>query len=314
MEPSPGLTRPDLTPTRRRTAALALACSAGLLTIGALIGKGMGAGSARIVPVATPVVVEAPQVPAPVVNVQVLPPPPPAPPAPPEPAPEPPAPKPRALAPHIDAACLVPPEEGEPAASCTWDDGFPAISADGALIARKLTQSFVPYGTGVTIELLDTKTSRPVRRVVLLAETDYEADGKPRPKLAQRVQQRVAAIQPALDAGEFRALLPLGSTNTDPDAPALKRIHAQIDGSAVQIIDPERAVALWQHRFVAEVPPPDDPTAVCAGRSLHNLATWWDPATRLVATELAYATGGCMCPIEVAMELHRIPAAALASR
>jgi hypothetical protein len=124
------------------------------------------------------------------------------------------------------------------------------------------------------------------------------------------------AIQPALDAGELRALIALGSTSTssDPDAPAPKRIHAQIDGAAVQIVDPERAVALWQHRFVASVPPPNNGADLCGGRSLRDVTTWWDPATRLVAAELAYTTGGCMCPTDRVMELHRIPAAALASQ
>ena len=312
--------RPALRPSRRRTAALAIAGAAGLLTLGALIGKTAGGSAARLIPITTPVVVEAPRVPAPVVTVHVQPPAPAvAPPAPPTAAPAPtPAPRPRALVPHLDAWCIMPVEDGaEPLAACAWDDGLPAISADGALIARKVLDGHPTGATGVAIELLDTKTSRRVRRMALIApERDHDAEGKPRPELAGRIVQRAAAAQRTLDAGGFRSLIALGDSGSVSDSRgAAPQIHAQFDDrGAMQIVDPARGVVLWQHRFGPSAPASTDPTGLCGSPDLRHLSAWWDPATGLVAAALTTTTGGCMCPTHHVMQLNRISAAALASR
>src|SRR5689334_18533810 len=214
METAPGLARSALKPPRRRTAVIAVACWAGLLTTGFLLGDYTGQRARPERPAPVPIFVDAPSVPAPVVTVNV--PPPPPPPAPP-PAPEPPpAPAPRALAPHLEAACITPTEEVAPAlAVCSWDDGLPAISTDGALLIKKSIGEIRPFGgSSLAIEFFDTSSSRRVRQVVLLSESDYDATGKPRPGIERRVEQRVAGLQRTLDARGFRSLIDLGSSDS----------------------------------------------------------------------------------------------------
>lgn len=308
------LSRPALKPSRRR----ALVSSAGILTVGALI----GAAAQRpqlVVPPATPIVVEAPKLPAPVVTVNVPPPPAPAPPPAPEASPPPP---PRALAPHLQAACVLPQADGIPApASCAWDDGFPAVSDDGTQFVKKILIPEPLTPGGLTIGFFDTSTSRLVRQVVIIsADSDYGAEGKLREGSEVRVAQRIAGLQRTLDAKGFHSLVALGSSAVNPEDPgaaeaAKARIHAEFDDAAARIVDPARSVVLWQHEFVSQVPEPrrNPDTDMCGGKSLHRLSMWWAPSNGVVLTELAFFTGGCMCPTVYEDQLHRIPAAALAA-
>lgn len=321
MENVPGLTRPALKPPRRRTAAIAVAGWAGLLTIGFLLGEVTSQHSRIGSPLPTPIFVDAPKVPAPVVTVNVPPPPPPPPPAPP-PAPEPPPPpRPRALVPHLEAWCIVAEEGSSILPACSWDDGFPAISADGALLVKKIYDASPSGSAGLAIGFFDAHTSRLVRQVDLLSlKRDYDAQEKLRPGAARRVHQRVAALQRTLDEGAFRSLISLGSNqlgtaaeDAKPSAEVAKRTHAEFSGASARIVDPERSAVLWQHTFFSNLPDaPYDPARMCGGKMLHSLDMWWDPATGVVLTNLTFFTGGCMCPSVFEEQLHRVPAAALA--
>jgi hypothetical protein len=322
MENAPGLLRPALKPSRRRIAAIAVACAAGHLTIGILIGQVAAQRSRPEPPPPPSIFVDAPAVPAPVVTVNV--PPPPPPPAPP-PAPEPPpAPPPRALVPHLDAACITPfREEGPASPACSWDDGFPAISADGALVAKKIYDASPSGAETLSIGFFDARTSQLVRRAdVLSLKRDYDAQEQPRPGTAQRVQQRVDALQRTLDQGGFRSMRELGTntlgmSNEDakPTAEVARRIHAEFGGATARIVDPDRAAVLWQHSFSSDVPSaPSNATDMCGGKMLHSLSMWWDPETGTVLTDLLFFTGGCMCPSIFEEQLHRIPAAVLERR
>jgi hypothetical protein len=161
-----------------------------------------------------------------------------------------------------------------------------------------------------------------VRQVVLLsADSDYEVEGKLRAGTEVPVAQRVAALQRTLDAKGFHSLTALGSSmlhDSEPDAVNAERtrIHAELDGAAARIVDPARSVVLWQHDFVSQLPAPraNPDTDMCSGKNLHRLTMWWDPTTGAVLTELAFFSGGCMCPTIYEEQLHHIPAAALAGR
>jgi hypothetical protein len=158
--------RPRVRPILLTTAGATLLCAAFVL----------GRSVSRSEIVVTPrVIVPAPQVtvaPAPVVM-------PPTPvvvqaPTPPEPPPAPPAPQPRAQVPMLDAGCVMnlPGSTANP--TCAWDDGFPAISADGALIATKYAPTMGGSDLyGLSIHLIDTKTSRVVRDSVILTPTNW---------------------------------------------------------------------------------------------------------------------------------------------
>jgi hypothetical protein len=269
--------------------------------------------------VTPPVVVPAPQVtvtPAPVVM-------PPTPvvvqaPPPPEPPPAPPAPRPRALVPTLDAGCVVTFPGSTASPICDWDDGFPAISSDGALIATKYAP---PMGGselyGMSIHFIDTRTSRVVRDSVILTPEELSAalyppgaavDGPPDDKQLQRYQRlqsmiarRVAAVQQTLEDGHFRTLHLLGSGSpSNGDKPSERGpgpIYAEIIGTTARIIDSAASQVLGRVEFYIAGPRhPDDGTSDCGSWSPWWIGLWWDPETRQVLALQTYRTGGCMCP------------------
>jgi len=323
METSPGLFRSVLRPFGRRTHLVAIAGATGVLIACLAIGYAVGERSPTVLPVPTPITLEAPKVPAPVVNVNVPPPPAPPPPAPPPPAPPPPAP--RALAPYLDSGCILAPSD-----NCTWDDGFPAISADGALIVSKQLDGSPSGALDLAIAFLDARTGRVVRRDVLhsfdehyivsgIATQSAEGDAeiarleRARSALYEKIGQRIAAVQRRLDGRGFRTMQSLGSSQDGEESTDKTRVYAQFQDSAVRIIDPARTAVLWQYRFgiTDDSPAVLDPTQMCGGKSLRSVALWWDSVTGVVLAQKRYTTGGCMCPSGTEDEVQRIPAAAL---
>jgi hypothetical protein len=323
METSPGLIRSLLKPSGRRTRLIAAAGVTGALVAGLTIGHVVTERSTTVLPIPTPITLEAPKVPAPVVNVNVPPPPVPPPPAPPPPAPPPPAP--RALAPYLDSSCILAPSD-----NCTWDDGFPAVSADGALVVTKQLDGDPSGALSLEIAFLDAGTGRVVRRHVLhsleehrilsgfatqIAEGQAEIERleKARSVLYGKVGQRIAAVQRMLDGRGFRSMQSLGSSQTGEEGTDKTRVYAQFQDNAARIIDPARNAVLWQHRLSVtdDTPVVSDGTEMCGGKSLRDAALWWDPATGIVLAQKRYVTGGCMCPSGFEDEVLRIPAATL---
>jgi hypothetical protein len=233
-------------------------------------------------PVVTPVLLTPPPIvvlPAPVVAAAA-------------PAEEPP-PRPRALAPALDGNCVLPADEMPP--SCSWDDGFPAISADGSQIAIKEYPDDGGRGNpGLTIRFVDVETSRLVRAVVVLDPDEYDEDAVP--QLQAKIDRRALAIQRTLDAGRYRTL-ELLSEDDASNRPADTAIHAELDGDLMRIVDPATATVLWRHRFVHPAPrrASSDDDDFCGGWSLYAMSSWWDPPTGTVLASSLYRTGGCLC-------------------
>jgi hypothetical protein len=244
------------------------------------------------------------------------------PPAAPTPAPPPP-PQPRAVVPMLDPACVIVSYE-ETSPTCAWDDGFPAISADGTLIAMKYSP---PMGQselyGLSIRFIDTKT-RVVRDHLILTPEElgsilYPQDAEPpnvnqedkqqqrREHLMRKIQRRVAAVQRTLDAKRFRPLLALGSADDSPDDPPSQQrgphpVYAEIVGTIARIIDSAASQVLWRGEFWVDRPEPAEDGADCASWWPRSIELWWDPKTRNVLAMQTYRTGsGCMCP-DVAVE------------
>jgi len=230
-------------------------------------------------------------------------------PAPPTP-PDKPAPTPRMLVPYLDVTCLLPakdaPADGV-ASSCDWDDGFPAVSTDGMLVAVKEFVRTPMDGSTTTasIQLRDTRTSRVVEDLPLFTAEDLTGD---RASAFVRVTKRVEAARAVLDGRHFVAMLALGdSQNAQPDA---TQIHAECVGSRARIVDPTAALVLWvgepgsapQGRSAE----PHDDQAECAGWNLHDTRLWWHPGAKVVFAEMMYFTGGCMCPDEMEYQSWRI--------
>jgi len=337
METSPGLIRSVLRPFGRRTYLVAVAGATGALLAGLAIGYVVGDRSTTVIPSPTLITVEAPEVSAPVASLNV--PSPPAPPAPPPPAPPPPAPPqpaPRALTPYLDTACIL-----LPGNDCTWDDGFPAVSADGALIAMKHEggapsddSSGAPSGEpssekSLAITFLDTRTLKVVRHDVLYSleehrglsrapsqaavdEAEVERIDRARGDLYGKIGQRIAAVQRMLDGRGFRTLQLLGGNQDGEKSTDKTRVYAQFQDNAVRLIDPARAAVLWQHRFTVtdDEPVVVDEVMMCGGKSLRDVSLRWEPVTGIVLAQKGYVTGGCMCPSGHQTEVLRIPAAA----
>jgi hypothetical protein len=318
---------PGRAPAALRTPRLAV--SGATLLYGAFV---LGSALSRTEVVVAPpaVIVPPPQVtvaPAPVVMpptpVVLEPPAPPPPPATPSPA----AP-PRALAPFLDPACVVT-IGGATSPTCAWDDGFPAISADGTVIATRYTP---PTGSsdlfGLSIHFIDTKTSRVVRDSVILtpeesatflvstAESEQLAETQQRAKerLLGKIYRRVAAVQQALDAQHFRTLHALATSHASmsDDQPPSQRgpdpVYAEIAGTAARIIDSTASTVLWRGDFWATGPKRTGRGGSdCDGWTPWSMALWWDPETRYVLAAQTYRTGGCMCPdvpIETVQQMH----------
>lgn len=300
------LVRRSVEPPRRRRAALLAAA----LGCGAALGSAAAVGGAlhdQPAPQAPPqVTVSAPAVTVAAPPIVVAPP---APVAAPEP---PPAPPPRVTRPFLNADCILGGDE-VPSRACNWDDGFPAVSADGKRVAMyaAIGCEQCDHAT-LYIRLLDVKTSRVIRDVLIHTEeeqaqmtwTDDDNDGKEYATATAtraRVKRRAAAAQRILDAGGFRTLDQLGEVNWSNEQPEPHgtAVYAEIDEEVVRAIDPVSGDVLWQHRFeVPNRPGPDgDPDDDCGGFRFHGSTVWWEPTTRVVLVTQAYATGGCMCPV-----------------
>jgi hypothetical protein len=238
-------------------------------------------------------------------------------PAPPAPPPPPPPPKPRALVPMLDAGCVIRNEDNP---TCAWDEGFPAISADGTLIATKYIP---PVGqadfNGLSIHFIETKTSRLVRDSVILTRDEaasylypkVDAAGAPaqsneehlqeQQRLLSTIYRRVARVQRTLDARRFRTLLELGSLPGTQGPPEPSRrgphpVYAEIVGTSARIIDSAASQVLWRGEFWVDGPKrAEDDTSDCGAWWPWSMELWWDPKTRYVLAAQKYRTGGCMC-------------------
>jgi len=244
-------------------------------------------------PIVTPGPVVVVKMEPPSIVLPAPPPPPPPPPAPPPPVVHPP----RLLSPVLDADCMLPRDivETDTPTTCGWDDGFPAISKDGRSIALKYSPDPGPRGgTSVVIRFIDTKTSRVTRDITLLSLDESFAEKEARDKVRAQIPGRVERVQRILDAGQFRTMIPMGTSNEPLED--LEHIHADIVGGAARIVDPATGSVVWQGHFGEPAPHVEHPEeAMCGSWTLAGLSLWWDPVTKSVLGRMNYHTGGCMC-------------------
>jgi hypothetical protein len=264
------------------------------LTTGMLIAGGDRTATTTMIPIPVvppAVTITTPQAAAPPVNVTVTTPPP-------APVEAPPKPDYRALTPKLDPSCLgIDGDADSPL--CTWDDGFPAISADGKTIVDASPTDDGGRGyPGLMVTFTDAATSKAVRTILVLDPNDHDPDNPTNEKVRAKVAKRAAAAQKLIDAGDYRSLIDLGgstlgSTSTSADTTG---IHAEFAGESMRLVDPATRTTLWRHRFSAPSPiAKPNYELECQGWSLAQVNAWWDPTTRIVVGNLLYHHGGCMC-------------------
>ena len=232
-----------------------------------------------------------------------------APAPPPPPAPEvPAAPPPRATAPFIQVACMLNDLEGNLPPSCSWDHGFPAISADGMTIA---IQRFADDGgrgyPGMSIELLDVATSRVKRTVNVLSPDEYfPPDDAKAPAMYAKAEKRADVAQRMLDAGGYRSLATIGSSDeAGPEVelkgtPIVAGLHAEIVDDLARVIDVATNTVIWQRRFdvarefsnLKHDPDVDS----CEPSRTGGITMSWDAPTRTIVAQVSYESGPCYCP------------------
>jgi hypothetical protein len=226
----------------------------------------------------------------------------------------------RATSPHVAARCMLPSEDGRLDPLCGWEDGFPAISADGALIATKTftgdghesgavdDSANLPVGS---VNFIDTKTGRFVRSAPIISPGEYDPEAAALAKLRAKVVARGAAIQRTLDARKFRSLIKLGDSHggEHPRPANADPIHAEFAGDVMRIVDVSTHTVIGQHEFGAPSPykrSDTDDGSTCSGWRLRGLEVWWDPDTKTVLGISSYATGH-HCPFDWLQQVVRLP-------
>jgi hypothetical protein len=217
----------------------------------------------------------------------------------------------RALTPHLWTPCVLRTKGSDDLAQCEWDDGLPAISADGKRIAVKENQDDGPRGLwNLAIVVIDAATSRVIARMPLVEMSEsekQETQDEPSAELARIVQRRVAATQSMFDVGGYRTMDRLSKVPSDIGQgqelmtylqEAKQVVFAIGDSAAIQVIDPFRKKIIWQGR--APIPDKDkveDETDMCgAPWGLDDVEGWIDPVSRTAILSLTYRSGGCTCP------------------
>ncbi|MEO7096924.1 MAG: hypothetical protein ABI175_26935 [Polyangiales bacterium] len=223
-----------------------------------------------------------------------------APTPPPRPAPEIPAPPPpHATAPFIEIACVLTEGEGELPASCSWDHGFPAISADGTTIAL---QRYIDDGgrgnPGMQIELLDAATSRVKRVIKVLDPDEYVTSEDPKaPALRKTAEKRALVAQRLLDAGAYRSLTSVPLTEEGMEITAGLRV--EVADELARVIDVATNAVVWQRRFSVAREFPNrklDPEVdSCEPSTTGDITVGWDATTRTLLAEVSYEAGPCYC-------------------
>ena len=181
-------------------------------------------------------------------------------------------------------------------ASCEWDAGFPAISADGKQLAKL---SYTPDPSdglaAVTLEIVDARSLR-ISATLQIYNGSAGTPDQASPAVRAHAVREAARAQQIIDDGGYRTLVALGSSAEEAGPTDLTAVHAEFDGEFVRAVAPATNRVLWQHRFTTPVPQGLDPDDDCGGWTLLDTQAWWDPPTRLVLVSQTYRTGGCMCP------------------
>jgi hypothetical protein len=206
------------------------------------------------------------------------------------PQPELPAPL-RATTPHLWSHCVLPEvsDDGKPE-FCNWDDGFPAISKDGSLIAF--------FDDGRSIRWISASTAATVGVAQLVSSDEYNnSEGfTHRERIQRRVDARVARVQHLLDARGFRSLQSLGTFDArneqSDESPGTKNIYAEFSANGeTRVINPLTSSVLWQGNLQSRSSEPlASVIRLCPERNFWFASMWWDPTSYRAIALLDFET------------------------
>jgi hypothetical protein len=177
----------------------------------------------------------------------------------------------RANVPHLWAQCILPaPEDESLSQVCDWDDGFPAISSDGTVIAvkEKTPESLGPahglrisWRNSQTGDLVHTSTifTHAEAAKLMAAGDDYDRLDDIRQIFKNRIGQRVERVASKLNKQGFRSMALLAEHNLqllndrsgfiDDQSNRDVLIEAGTAAGEVRIVDRPSSVILWQGNF-----------------------------------------------------------------
>lgn len=197
----------------------------------------------------------------------------------------------------LDVGCFGA-ECSVPDSSCPWGNGLPALAADG----RTLVVDEQRGDGNRTVRFIDVATSKVVESVTIVnADVVMDRDTTlPSPAEYARIEKRIARLQKRLDAGGYRALVPVPSPEEAPHGGVRAEFSSQ--RAAIRLVDDEAHLVLWQERFpvrraypARKISENDRSFAPCYPDSTRAIDTFWDPRTHLVLAQVWYAAGPCFC-------------------
>ncbi len=219
---------------------------------------------------------------------------------------------PRALVPTVNAACVVSSEDP----TCAWDAGFPAVSADGSMIAiRHIPDDGGRGYPGLSIQLVSAKSSKITASYTVLTPDEYlEPEDAGWTKLSAKMAKRAAAAQRVLDTGGFRSLVAV-DVFSDLDGTTFsgagQRLVGEANGEAIRIIDTAARTVVWQRTFPVEAvfPAAKNPSVDgegCYPSTTRDITVAWEPTSRLLLATVSYASGPCYCGDAIAYHVTKI--------
>jgi hypothetical protein len=219
----------------------------------------------------------------------------------------------RATAPILDATCIIPVEGLDEMPSCTWDTGFPAISADGTTLVVEAHPGDGGRGyPSYDIELIDVADPRKRTSYPILVADEYAAPDDPAaPANRAKAERRIAKMQRLLDAGGYRTIVRLGSKNEPlTSAPGFR---TEYHDERVRLIDTATNSVLWERRFdvTREFPWSERDIErageTCKPTSTSSTALAWDPTTHTLLAQVGFMGGPCWCDEEILAFTYHLP-------
>jgi hypothetical protein len=177
------------------------------------------------------------------------------------------------------------------------DDGFPALSRDGKLLAVRHLESG-PGRNRLEIQVLRARDAKLLRSEVIVSEHEEQrfASSAQDPALARQFAVRAAALQQQLEDRGFLPLEPLSATRRpapiDGERPGLTAVTLNSSDLMLQIADAETGWVRLQKRY----PPVGKPAGeYCQNMRARDAGLFILPDQENVLVTVFSWAPGCLC-------------------